>query len=285
MNSIEYDLTDAEYRQRPGVSASALKQFRRSPAHYKASVEQPQEPTPAFLVGRYFHHLILTPDQPIDISIRPEGMDGRSKAGKEWSAAHPISITHEDAWACMGMKYAIANHPTASLALKSGRPEVSVFCDYTDPELDFTLQLKSRMDWVGDGSAIIDIKTVEDARPTRFTNNCLEYGWFLQAAFYLRVWNTACQNLGIASESKSEFVFVAVEKAPPYAVKLYAVDQQTIDACEIQINDMLRRWKQCEQTKTWPAYSNDVAIIGQTEWQTRRTLADAFLTETTMEAQ
>jgi len=52
-------ITDKEYFAAEGLNASKLKQFAKSPAHYKAGLEAPSKRSTAFDVGSLTHSLIL----------------------------------------------------------------------------------------------------------------------------------------------------------------------------------------------------------------------------------
>src|SRR5215471_13375672 len=126
---IFYGLPAERYHAAPGVSNSMLKHLARSPAHLRTYLEQPPEQTPAMLFGQIVHQLLLEPDKPWNWAVRPPGLDGRSKEGKEWKARvgdKPV-LDHQDWLHVEGVVASVRTHPTARLALGSGKSEVSVF--------------------------------------------------------------------------------------------------------------------------------------------------------------
>lgn len=262
---VIYTLPDQDYRTTPGVSASALKAFRRSPAHYIASLE-PREKTPALSFGIYFHERLLTPAAPSRVAVRPAGIDGRTKEGKAWLAAHEgeDTITHDQSVDANKMVEAARAHPVAGLAFAAGHAEVSCFTERGGQAL------KARMDFVNVGDSIVDAKTVQDARRHAFQKQAEEYGWFLQAAFYCDfIWNPIMDALGTPSEKKSNFVLVAVEKEPPFAVSVYRVSEETRRQYWPAIETMLESFARCQKANHWPAYPEAIEELTPPKWANR----------------
>ncbi len=82
-----------EYHAGPGVSKSDLDLIARSPAHYRAQKAAPREATPAMIIGSAFHTATLEPEKfDLEFAVAPEGIDRRTKAGKEeWAAFEAAS--------------------------------------------------------------------------------------------------------------------------------------------------------------------------------------------------
>jgi exodeoxyribonuclease VIII len=286
MNAIVYDQPDEEYRKAEGFNASGLKNFIRSPAHFKASLDEPQEYTPALVKGILFHHLLLTPNAPLRVAIKPAGLDGRKPEGKAWKMQHegmPI-CDQEDLDSCQRMVNSIRNHPNAAAAFGMGKPEVSVFHEYKCLLSGDMIQLKGRMDFVNDGAAIVDAKTCEDARPASFASAAVDFGYFWQATIYLHfLWNPVCRLLGKPELQKTDFVFVAVEKTPPYATKCFCVGAGVYNLYIPKIEEELMNYNKAKLSGFYPAYPTDVAILTPPEWGVRREVNNAMKLEATIE--
>jgi hypothetical protein len=97
-----------------------------------------------------------------------------------------------------------------------GKAEQSYF--WTDVET--REECKCRPDWhSADGKIIVDVKTTEDASPGKFLrSSVLGWRYHVQAAFYMQGLPTA-----------EVFLFVVVEKKPPFAVAVYSLPQKLID--------------------------------------------------------
>jgi hypothetical protein len=73
-----------DYNAIPAVNWSTLKELRKSPLHYKYALDFSQKETPSLLLGRAVHAAILEPENWLGaFAVRPEGIDRRTKIGKE----------------------------------------------------------------------------------------------------------------------------------------------------------------------------------------------------------
>jgi len=70
--------------------------------------------------------------------------------------------------------------------------------------------------------------------------------------------------------AKQDFVFVCVEKAPPYAVAIYALDQAAIDLGRMEYQRDLLLVRQCEESGIWPAFGDEVTTIGLPAWMQKQ---------------
>ena len=57
-----------------------------------------------------------------------------------------------------------------------------------------------------------------------------------------------------------KFAFVAQEKNPPYAVRVYFCDQGFIDEGREQFRDLIELYHVCKKTNQWPGYENEELI-------------------------
>ena len=64
-------IPNADYHGGPGISKSGLDKIRRSPLHYRASLEAQKEPTAAQREGTIIHDLVLEPDTFWDRYTKP----------------------------------------------------------------------------------------------------------------------------------------------------------------------------------------------------------------------
>jgi len=244
--TISHDMPDAEYRALPGLSQSALKALARSPAHFREAQDHPIEPTEAMQLGRIIHHLALTPGIAPFWSVRPEGMDGRTKEGKAWAEANAgsVIIKPDAAMRCTGTVAAVLSHPAWP---GGGDAEVSI-----TGELD-GVQVKGRLDLLA-GSTVCDIKTTQDARPEAFQRTFYTLKYHVQAAFY-------CDLAGV-----EDFVFVAVETEPPFACAAYRMNKAALDAGREEYRRLLALWRRCMDSGEWPGYSAAIHNLDLPAW-------------------
>jgi exodeoxyribonuclease VIII len=85
-------MENADYHAHPAISKSHLDLIARSPLHYWARFLDPKrvipEPTPAMRIGSAVHTHVLELDKwDTEYTVAPDGLDRRTKAGKEaWAA-------------------------------------------------------------------------------------------------------------------------------------------------------------------------------------------------------
>lgn len=277
---------DTYHRKWDAASNSRLSLLKRSPAHMRYAVDNPDDPTPAKIIGTAVHDLVLLPELFNGRYITPQrcgAVTGKgeicrnngsvlSPDGAVWlCGTHTRGLTgclppaktilsHNDYAAVKAMAEAVHVHPEAERLFCAGLPEVSAF--WTDPVT--TCPCKLRADWLAEDVEIVaDIKTTDDASPEGFERSILRYGYHRQAAWYLHGLN----ELGRAFQ---HFVFVCVESSPPYAVGLYRLDDEAIAAGEAELADLLGTYAACCKSGNWPAYPTNVQTISLPDFYLRR---------------
>lgn len=256
-------LTNAEYHARPEVSKSGLDQIRRSPLHYWNRYLNPDrviEPsTPAMVIGSALHARVLEPHLYEDeYAVAPEGIDRRTKEGKlrwadfEAEADGKTVLKAEDAAQIEAMAQAVHRHPAARTILRlPGKCEQSYFwTDETTGE-----KCKCRPDWHSDDRRLIaDVKTTDDASPRGFLRSVMKYRYHVQAAFY-------------SQPLKAEqFLFIAVEKKPPYCVAVYVTPPELIERGLREAQEDLRQLAACRAGNKWPGYGDEIQALAVPTW-------------------
>ena len=263
-------IPNADYHAHPAISKSHLDLIARSPMHYWARYVDPNrvapEPTAAMLLGSAVHTHVLELDTWDSRYITaPEGIDRRTKAGKESfavfqeAAGDRVTITRDDTDLVMAMGRAVHGHPAAAMLLNKlpGKAEATYmwFDDGTG------LQCKCRPDWISnDGSVLVDLKTTEDASPNEFRRSIAKWNYHNQAAWYL---NGVEQATGKRPE---QFLFICVEKRAPHCVAVYAADAAMIAAGETATRKALDTLAICRAADHWPGYSDQIESIGLPSW-------------------
>jgi len=74
---------------------------------------------------------------------------------------------------------------------------------------------------------------------------------------------------------KTEFLFVCVEKQPPYAVAVYALDQDAIEWGRKQYQRDLAAVRNCMSEDHWPSFTTDITTLGLPAWAQKQ--AEAVL--------
>jgi len=248
-------LPDPDYRAIKAASKSALDQFARSPAHYKHVIIEGNRPeaTPAMQIGSAFDTLLLTPELFAEQFVQAPDVRRGTKVWDEFeqSVAGRTPIKGDDLARLDGMVTAVRNHPAASALLSGGHSQVS----YTWTDEATGLDCKGRADYVRDDGIIVDVKTTMDASPAGFARSVLNYRYFAQAAMYLEAQTQS------GGPTTDQFCFIAVEKEPPFAVAVYALDPAALSLGFQTIARDLQGLAKCMAEDSWPAYSPRVETL------------------------
>ena len=280
-------MDNAAYHAHAAVSKSHLDLVAKSPLHYWARYldpnRVPQEPTAAMAIGSAVHTHVLELDQwDAQYVVAPAGMDRRTKVGKaEWEVFQTAIgartvISREDADLVMRIGRSVLSHPAAAylLALPGKAETTHMWHDEISG-----LQCKCRPDWLlDDGSMIVDLKTTEDASPKAFQQSIAKWRYHVQAAWYLDGIEKA------TGKRPEQFIFIAVEKKPPYACAVYVADPQMVEIGGQTARADLDKLNLCKAADNWPGYSDQVEVINLPPWM--RPKADGtmpLLTETIQE--
>jgi hypothetical protein len=278
---IYENMSNNEYHAAPGISATGLKLFARSPLHYWAAYldpnREPREETPALRLGTAIHTAVLEPERfteeyvtvPADAPRRPTSAQLNAKnpsddtvAAIEWwkafdeaNAAKTV-ISADDFSTCDAISQRLRAHPAAQVLFKSGVAEQSFF--WTDA--DTGVVCKCRPDWLILGTAIVDLKSTTDASATGFSRAVYNYEYHLQAAWYLD---------GIRScvtDAPSAFIFAAFEKDAPHAVAFYNADPDMIELGRREYRRRLSIYAECLKSNTWPGYPASITNLSLPAW-------------------
>jgi exodeoxyribonuclease VIII len=254
------------YHAHPAISKSKLDLIHRSPAHYKAEVDNPSEPTPAMVWGQMYHSLILTPDVfSQTYAVLEDKIDKRTKEGKQlwedWQAANAglIAIDRPTMTELNAMRDALMSHSLASAALTGGLAEQSHFATIDGVEC------KARPDYVT-GDMMTDLKTCVDARADAFSKATWNFRYHVQGAFYPDVYESA------TGDKIARFLLVAQEKTRPYAVNVFVADETMLDQGRREYLDDLSAYRECLELDVWPAYLEQVQALILPVWAQEREL-------------
>lgn len=255
------EMTNDEYHAGPGISKSHLDKIAGlSPLHYWQAYINPdreiQEQTPAMALGTAVHSAVLEPDLFTSEYVKAEKFDRRTTAGKQaaadFEAAHEgkIAITPEDYEMCMGMRDAVHRHPIAAGLFSGGAAEQTFFG--IDPESGELIKCRTDYIKISHGM-VIDLKSTEDASPAGFGKSSANFRYPIQGPWYLDAIQAAI------GEELEHFVFVAVEKKPPFAIGIYYIDEVTMQLARQAARRDFDRIIECRQADYWPDYSQDSA--------------------------
>lgn len=182
----------------------------------------------------------------------------------EWEKVNEHrTILNPEQWKTIhAMRDALMAHPAANALLTGvpGEAEKSVYwIDATTGVL-----CRCRPDWWRDDNLIVDLKTTEDASPEGFARSIAKFRYDVQDAFYTDGVQQA------TGKRPKAFVFIAVEKKPPYGVGVYVLDAETKDLGRAQYQHDLRVYAECVRTGEWPGYGDKIQTISLPAWHANK---------------
>lgn len=261
-----YSLPEEQYRSAEGISKSDLDWIAppRTPAHYKAKKDGliSNEATPAMRTGALLHRSVLEPETMQGAFVeRPDGLSLVTKEGKAFKEANEgkIILSADDADGIRGMARAVLNHETAGRVLTGSRMEQCLFAEDSHGTMR-----KGRIDILpAKGNVIADLKTCASADRDEFERSVAKYRYYVQAAYYLDL----CKLAGLGH---TQFLFICVEKTPPYCVAVYAIDSEAIDAGRSQYQRDIALVRHCQETGKWPGFGGEIGSVGLPEWMMKQ---------------
>lgn len=248
------------YKSFPGVHKSTLSEMSRSPAHYKWALENQRESTPAMRFGSLVHSLVLEPSAFDDVYyVASETVRRGTKAwdALEAKAGGREIVKPDDMEAACAMRDSILAHPKAW--------EVLAACTMRETSIVWSdahtgLKCKARTDAMSvEHSVIVDIKTCQDASHSAFIKDIVSYKYHWQAAMY-------ADGAEAIAKKPFMFVFIAVEKTPPYGVGVYLISEAFISAGRKGYKDALNEVLFCITNNTWPCYDDGAVEIQAPAW-------------------
>jgi len=257
-------MNNEEYHSSPGVSKSGLALVSKCPALYKSRYIDGigSEQTKAMLIGSATHKAVLEPHDFDKEFVCAPDINRRTKAGKEeWSQFQEDNrgkdvLSTDEFETVMEISESVKSHPVASQILKGGIAETSLF--HQDNQTGNLV--KVRPDWITE-DLVVDLKTSTDASPEAFSKACFNFTYHMQAAMYLDV---AANVMDIQLNS---FVFIVVEKNPPYQVAVYYADSDMIKLGHAEYRAALELYSKCKADGEWPGYNaNQITSIGLPAW-------------------
>ena len=244
-------MTEREYREHPAISRSELFKIAESPEKFKYYREHPEEPTPSLIFGQLFHAMALQPETVNDLFAVAPNVDRRTKAGKEAFAEfesesqNKTVVTADMYLQATEMCEALSRDEFVSKLLKGKKEKVFFWNDDLTGE-----PCKCRTDCLtelGDNLIIVDLKSTENADTEAFMKSSIKYGYDFQSAMYSK-------GVEVNTSKKPLFVFIAIEKKPPYAINILQADELFLRRGYDLFREYIGIYHDCKQTDTWYGY-------------------------------
>ena len=257
-------ITNAEYHGRKThLSSTNVRTFYNNKKKFKYGLtHELVKQTKAMADGTAVHSFFLERDSfNADYVTKPADIKLNTKVGKEWAQEHQgkIIIDFEFSNNLLEMEKSFMDSPAKLIYDNKGQTELSYFWD--DLQL---VKGKCRPDWISDdGSIVVDIKTTTDASPKGFQKSISNWGYHLQLGWYIR----GLRKLGLPAK---EFIFIAIEKTPPFSVGVYRADQEMINFAMNKLDEIVPEINQALASQEFPDYTPEITSIGLPPWMTNK---------------
>jgi hypothetical protein len=235
--------TQSEYEALQGLNWSRLRLLGLSPLHFRNGFG---DDSTAFRLGTAAHAATLEPERFAEDFIVYEGKrDNRIKVWQEFQVQAARQgkeiLSPSEHTEAVAIAAAVRGHSAAAGYLTGGKAEHAMTWKLGP------FDCKGRADYVG-SRAIVDVKTTQSAHPRDFAYSCKKYGYFGQAAWYS---DGFFKSTGV----RLPFVFIAVEKKPPYMVTVFRVPEHVLAAGRELYLTYLAKLAECQRTGNWHGYT------------------------------
>lgn len=253
-----YDMEDVEYFGRKALSNSYLwRLVNQTPAHAQVPFS-----APALEIGSATHLAVLEPERASKLIIQGP----KDRRGKKWTEAKDgltegqILLTEKDYNDVARMRDTIWSNTFFASILTSpdAKYERAAFFKHRGEDC------KAKID-CDQPDVIIDLKTSADASPRGFAQSVSKFGYHQQAASYRHGWNQA-SGAGIKT-----FLFLVIEKTPPFAAAVYELDAATMAEGWASYNAAIDLELQCREGKHYHAYPEERMLLSMPPYSFRHT--------------
>lgn len=256
----EEDYHARRFGPRESLSSTEAKRVLKAPALFRYHRDHGQEARREFDLGHVAHALVLGVGLPVWVHDHDSL---RSKVAREEVAEHraagEVPIVRDDWEAMTALADSVLTHPVAGPLFEAGTPEQSIYA--TDSETG--VWMRGRVDWTTQsegGPLLVDLKTTVSADPSEFSRSVVRYGYDLQAAWYLRIWQA------ITGE-EPQFLHVLAEKKPPFLVSVVELDPAFLDGGDLYARRALDTYARCMESGQWPGYQTvSVGMVMAPSW-------------------
>lgn len=262
-------MTNQEYHSdTSAISKSGLDLIESSPLdywyHYLSGEKPEEKPTEAMLFGTALHTAVLEPEMFEKQYVIMPYVNKRTNVGKaEFKALQNIAIENnkvfidsDDMEKILKMREQIFKHPTAKLLFANGLAEQTFM--FLDPETG--AKCKIRPDWIDNNNGlIVDLKSTTDASKEGFSKHAFNFKYHKQDAFYL-------DGLEILGQEKAGFIFVNIEKEPPFKIGIHYLDERSRQLGRDTCRKNLQTYTECLRTGIWKGYDEKISEVSLPEW-------------------
>lgn len=253
------------------VHISELKQFARSPAHYRYACEHAREMTDAMEVGHLTDCLVFGGR---GFAVWDKNADGVTvsnpvRRGKAFEVFATMAMGRGEL-VCLPSQLeraqsaasAVIANPLAS-ALLDGC-EFQRVLQWESHGLEFAAGIQGQRGGLDafKRSGIVDLKTTADVEPDALSKHAWRMLWHVQAAAYLE----GAEQAGLV-QTGATFHLIAVESVPPHVVTVMRIPPDVIEEGRKSLVRWSERLRACDRTGIFPGYCEAEVEMTIPEWE------------------
>ena len=251
------DIPNELYHSEVGISSSTLRKFGHSQLH---AINEEQKTTDAMNFGTAAHYMLVEGEvvfnQEVAVLMGSPFTKGYKENKADMLERYSCVIKETELNHIKGMKENIIDEANMYLQADDKLPEASFFW-YEDKVL-----CKCRPDLIcppfkglhKPGEIyVVDYKTTKSCDPKQFADSVKYWGYDMQAAWYRRGMEKAGYNV-------KEFAFVAQEKFPPYASKIFIITDEQMDSAWKNMQIFLDDYNKYLHTGKVSIYNSDSIV-------------------------
>jgi hypothetical protein len=264
-----YDIPADEYHASPALSSSGAKKLLHPscPAIFEYEREHGQERKQEFDFGTAAHTLLLgSGPQPYVVDADNYQTKLARKERDDAYARGDVPLLPREFDAVQAMVAKARAHPRVAELLAQGQAEVSLL--WTDPVTG--VDCRARPDWLRD-DGIVDYKTSTSAEPGHIAKTVANFGYHVQAAFYL----AGAVELELLPPD-AWFRFIFQDKNPPHLIKVVELDETALEIGRDKFEAALEVFRDCTEAGIWPDYGTDIEVISLPAYEVRRHFQGVF---------
>lgn len=267
---------DEYHADRNSLSVSGAKLLLppSCPAKFRHHMDTAQKPKRHFEFGHFVHLKVLGKGPKVveidaDSYRTKAAQMARDKARADGNIPVLAGKPDDDAGAELeqaeAMTAAVFAHPKAGPLLSHPKNSFEQSVYATDPETG--VRLRGRVDAINfsDKSGrlwLVDLKTSTTSDPDPFSRKAFKFGYHMQAAWYM--------DLFILNKLAADlvFVFVVVEKEPPYLVSVVEYGAAEIAEGRRANREAIDIYRECITYNKWPGYpgTDEICPISLPAW-------------------
>lgn len=247
------------------VHFSEVKQFARSPAHYRYACENPiREPTRHMLVGSITDALVFGTASVYPIDARRGTLDwkkGEALAIRKAEGRPALICSQNEYDEAMAMAHAVRMDPVANEYLEGC--EYQTVIQWESNGIPCATGLHDKRGGVDAlhraKRRVIDLKSTRSSEPEEASRQAIRMHWHAQIA-----WNIdGCGAAGIPMETG---YLLCVESDPPYPVTVLEVVPEMLELGRKEIRLWMERLHSCDAVNEWPGYVQSVVPMVIPRW-------------------